>query len=221
MSRNPKNNDIQLLNNSKSTLFETASTDSELLHDSIVNIIRMTPEETKNKGGFLKIGYSFSECQFGQVLIASTSKGICYMGFSDDDKLAFQDLQRRFENAQFIQKGDKSHQNVMYVFSNDWTKMDKINLHLKGTDFQLKVWKSVLNIPLGRLTTYGSVAESILKPKAARAIGTAIGSNPIAFLIPCHRVVQTTGGAGGYMWGIKRKMEIIEWEADIRFTNSI
>ena len=205
-------NYIHLLNKTKSTLFKTASSHSGLLHESIVNIIRMTPEENKNKGEYLKIDYSFLESQFGQVLIASTHKGLCYMGFSDDEELAFQDLQRRFPNADFIQKSNELQQNALKAFSLDYSEMDKVNLHLKGTDFQFKVWEELLKMPLGRLTSYGEMAKSIQKPKAARAIGTAIGSNPIAFLIPCHRVVQATGGIGGYMWGTNRKAKIIEWE---------
>ncbi|HLW30052.1 MAG TPA: methylated-DNA--[protein]-cysteine S-methyltransferase, partial [Brumimicrobium sp.] len=97
-------------------------------------------------------------------------------------------------------------------FSQDWARIKKIKLHIKGTDFQLKVWKTLLEIPLGKLSTYGEIAQHIQKPKAARAVGTAIGSNPIAFLIPCHRVVQSSGGIGGYMWGADRKVKIINWE---------
>ena len=90
---------------------------------------------------------------------------------------------------------------------------DKIKLHLKGTDFQLKVWEALLKIPTGNVTTYGNISKSIQKPKASRAVGTAIGNNPIAFLIPCHRVIQSTGVFGGYMWGTTRKTAIIGWEA--------
>ncbi|HLW10458.1 MAG TPA: methylated-DNA--[protein]-cysteine S-methyltransferase, partial [Fermentimonas sp.] len=97
-------------------------------------------------------------------------------------------------------------------FSQDWARIKKIKLHIKGTDFQLKVWKTLLEIPLGKLSTYEEIAQHIQKPKAARAVGTAIGSNPIAFLIPCHRVIQASGGLGGYMWGEKRKTAIIERE---------
>lgn len=206
---------MKLLKSIQSKLFESASSDSGLLHNSIVNIIRMTPEETKNKGEFLSINYSFSECQFGHVLIASTPKGICYLGFSDDEELAFQDVVRRFPNADFIQQTDELQQNGLKFFSQDWSNMAKVNLHINGTDFQFKVWEALLKIPMGTLSSYGQIAERIQKPKAARAIGTAIGSNPIAFLIPCHRVVQASGGIGGYMWGTKRKTEIIEWEAGL------
>ena len=102
--------------------------------------------------------------------------------------------------------------NALFIFNNDWSKLPEIKLHLKGTDFQLKVWEALLKIPMGQLSTYGKVATAIQKPTASRAIGTAIGSNPVAFLIPCHRVIQSTGNIGGYMWGNTRKTAIIGWE---------
>jgi AraC family transcriptional regulator of adaptative response/methylated-DNA-[protein]-cysteine methyltransferase len=104
-------------------------------------------------------------------------------------------------------------QNALYIFTHDWSKLNQIKLHLKGTDFQLKVWEALLKIPAGQLSTYGNVAAIIDKPNASRAVGTAIGSNPVAFLIPCHRVIQSTGLTGGYMWGSTRKSAIIGWEA--------
>ena len=214
MSKNTENKFIQLLHKNQATLFETATSDSRI-HDAFVNILRMTPEEIKNKGELLTVNYSFSESQFGQVLIASTHKGLCYMGFSDDEELAFQDLQRRFPKARFIQQSNEFHRRALNFLSLDSREKSKIDLHLNGTDFQFMVWEELLKIPMGRLTSYGEMAISIHKPKAARAIGTAIGSNPIAFIIPCHRVIQATGGIGGYMWGAKRKVEIIEWEVGL------
>ncbi len=104
-------------------------------------------------------------------------------------------------------------QNALFIFQNDWSKRNKIKLHLKGTVFQLKVWETLLKIPMGQLSTYGSIARKIEKPSAARAVGTAIGSNPVAFLIPCHRVIQATGNFDGYMWGNTRKTAIIGWES--------
>lgn len=100
-----------------------------------------------------------------------------------------------FPNANYQQKVDKIQQEILMVFLNDWNKLSKIKLHLKGTDFQLKVWEALLTIPKGKLATYGEIAKKIKKPKASRAVGTAIGSNPIAYLIPCHRVIQSSGKA--------------------------
>lgn len=100
----------------------------------------------------------------------------------------------------------------MFIFQNDWSKLQQIKLHLKGTEFQLKVWEVLLKVPMGKLATYGTIAEQLGNPNASRAVGTAIGSNPVAFLIPYHRVIQSTGIFGGYMWGNTRKTAIIGWE---------
>ncbi len=135
------------------------------------------------------------------------------MGFSDEEGAAFNDLKRRFPNANFTNQTDTIQQNAVKIYSQDWSELDEIKLHLKGTDFQLKVWETLLKIPTGNLATYGSIAKEIERPKASRAVGTAIGNNPIAFLIPCHRVIQSTGLFGGYMWGSPRKTAIIGWEA--------
>ncbi len=207
----------KILNNSKSTLFETAYktglSGTGRLHDLFVKIEGMTPGEYKNKGENLTINYSFAESLFGQILVASTHKGICYMGFSDDKQIAFSELEKRFPKASFIQQTDEIQQNVLQIYTQDWSKINKIKLHLKGTDFQLKVWEALLKIPSGNLATYGNIAKVIQKPKASRAVGTAIGNNPIAFLIPCHRIIQSTGMFGGYMWGTTRKTAVIGWEA--------
>lgn len=204
------------IKNLQPSLFDKAEnhelSETGRIHDSIVTIEPMTSEECKNRGENLKINYSFSESQFGKVLIASTQKGICYMGFSDDDQVAFSELEHRFPKATFIEQSDSIQQNALQIYAEDWIKTDQIKLHLKATEFQLKVWKALLKIPMGSLTTYGEIASGIDKPKASRAVGTAIGSNPIAFLIPCHRVIQSSGKLGGYMWGVKIKKEIIDWE---------
>ena len=135
------------------------------------------------------------------------------MGFSEEQNDAFIDLENRFPKATFIEQTDNIQQNALLIYSQDWSKINQVKLHLKGTDFQLKVWETLLKIPMGNLATYGKIAEKIQKPKASRAVGTAIGNNPIAFLIPCHRVIQATGSLGGYMWGTTRKTAIIGWEA--------
>ncbi|SDE29797.1 AraC family transcriptional regulator, regulatory protein of adaptative response / methylated-DNA-[protein]-cysteine methyltransferase [Pricia antarctica] len=207
----------QILSNSQSTLFETAYqtglSGTGRLHDLFVKIEGMTPGEFKNKGDTLSINYSFSQSPFGTILVASTYKGICYMGFYDDAKLAFQELEKRFPKAVYIEQTDGFQQNALQIYTEDWSNINTIKLHLKGTEFQLKVWEALLKVPTGNLATYGNIAKAIQKPKAARAVGTAIGSNPIAFLIPCHRVIQSTGVFGGYMWGSTRKTAIIGWEA--------
>lgn len=206
-----------LLKEEKASLFDTAYetglSSTSRLHDLFVKIEGMSPAEYKNGGKSLNINYSFSESPFGKVIAASTEKGICYMAFETDHHKALGDLQAKFPNASFFERKDDFQNNALSIFSKDWSELNTIKLHLKGTDFQLKVWESLLTIPMGKLSTYGNLADKIGNPNASRAVGTAIGSNPVAFLIPCHRVIQSTGKIGGYMWGSERKQLIIGWES--------
>ena len=195
------------------TALETGLSGTSRLHDLFVNIEGMTPGEYKNGGENLCINYSFAESPFGNIIVASTSKGICHIAFYDDENTAFANLQCQFPAAQYQQLLDKEQQNALYIFSHDWSKLQQIKLHLKGTDFQLKVWEALLKIPMGKLATYGNIAKQLQNPNASRAVGTAIGDNPVAFLIPCHRVIQSSGALGGYHWGVNRKTAMIGWEA--------
>ncbi|MEO5681085.1 MAG: methylated-DNA--[protein]-cysteine S-methyltransferase [Chitinophagaceae bacterium] len=207
----------KLLKEERASLFETAYetglSGTSRLHDLFVNIEGMTPAEYKQGGKNLLINYSFAETPFGNIIVASTQKGICYMAFATDESAALADMQKHFPQAGYKQVVDLMQQNALYIFRHDWSKLQQIKLHLKGTDFQLKVWETLLKIPMGQLATYGAIAHKIESPQAARAVGTAIGSNPVAFLIPCHRVIQSGGEFGGYMWGNTRKTAIIGWEA--------
>ena len=206
-----------ILKEGKATLFdaafETGLSGTGRLHDMFIKIEGMTPGEFRNGGENLSINYSFAESPFGNILVASTSKGICYMAFADDGQNAFQQLQTNFPNAHYRQMVDLIQQNALYVFTHDWSKLNQVKLHLKGTPFQIKVWETLLKIPLGNLSTYGNIAHTIENLKASRAVGSAIGSNPVAFLIPCHRVIQSTGLSGQYHWGSTRKAAMIGWEA--------
>ena len=207
----------KMLKEEKATLFDAAFeaglSGTGRLHDLFINIEGMTPGEYKNGGQNLSINYSFAESPFGNILVASTLRGICYMSFADDEMQALQGLQNRFPNASYRQMVDLLQQNVLYIFTHDWGKLHQIKLHLKGTEFQLKVWEALLKIPMGRLSTYGSIARQIERPRASRAVGSAVGDNPVAFLIPCHRVIQSTGVFGQYHWGNIRKTAMIGWEA--------
>ena len=193
--------------------FETGLSGTGRLHDLFINIEGMTPGEYKNGGENLLINYSFAETLFGYILVASTSKGICYMAFADNEQEALVALKNNFPNAQFKQMVDLIQQNALYIFTKDWKNLNKIKLHLKGTAFQLKVWETLLKIPMGGLSTYGSIAEQLHSPKASRAVGSVVGDNPVAFLIPCHRVIQSSGIFGGYHWGSIRKTAMIGWES--------
>ncbi|QNF33762.1 methylated-DNA--[protein]-cysteine S-methyltransferase [Adhaeribacter swui] len=207
----------RLLTENQVTLFDaayhTGLSSTSRLHDLFVNIEGMTPAEYKNGGKTLTINYSFAATLFGNMIIASTAKGVCYMAFHENEKLSLAALQAKFQNATFRQHQDLVQQNALLFFNHDWTQLNQVKLHLKGTPFQLKVWEALLKIPLGQLATYGSIARQVELPHASRAVGTAIGSNPVAFLIPCHRVIQASGNLGGYMWGTTRKKVIIGWEA--------
>lgn len=207
----------KLLRDEQATLFdaalETGLSGTGRLHDLFVTIEGMSPAEYKNGGKNLSVNYHFAESPFGNILVASTPKGICHMAFSDDDANALSALKSKFPNAGFQQKSDSMQESALAIFRNNRDALPEIKLHLRGTDFQLKVWESLLRIPMGKLSTYGNIAANIGNSNASRAVGTAIGSNPVAFLIPCHRVIQSTGNFGGYMWGNTRKTAIIGWES--------
>jgi len=184
-----------------------------LVHNSLITITRMAPEEYKNSGENLSINYSFAESPFGALIIAATPKGISYMAFYDDSQEeALAELKKQFPQATYQQLLDAIQQNALFFFTQDWKKLNRINLHLKGTAFQFKVWEALLNILMGQLCTYGAIAGGLHQPKASRAVGSAVGDNPVAFLVPCHRVVRSTGAIGQYHWGSERKTAIIGWE---------
>ena len=193
--------------------YETGLSGSSRLHDLFISIEGMTPGEFKNGGEQLQINYSFAETPFGNIIVASTAKGICHLAFADDEKDALQQLQSQFPNARFKQVVDTIQQNALFIFTQDWKDLSKIKLHLKGTPFQIKVWEALLKIPMGDVSTYLTIANTINNPNASRAVGSAIGDNPVAFLIPCHRVIRSTGDFGQYHWGSIRKTAMIGWEA--------
>jgi len=192
---------------------ETGLSSTSRLHELFVKIEGMTPAEYRQGGAGLQINYDFAESPFGNLIVASTPKGICYMAFEDEEALGVENLRSKFPQAAISHKQDQFQLNALQIFRQDWDSLPEVKLHLRGTDFQLKVWESLLRIPLGRMTTYGAIARQIGSPQASRAVGTAIGSNPVAYLIPCHRVIQSTGVIGGYMWGPVRKMAILGWES--------
>ena len=207
----------RLLRESQATLFDTTESiglsSTSRLHDLFIRIEGMTPGEYKKGASQLKLNYSFHESHFGKLIIASTPKGICLIHFIENQEQGLQLLQSHYPNAILVPNETESHISAAEIINGNWTRPKEIKLHVQGTDFQLKVWEALLKIPYGKLSTYGSIAEEINKPSAARAVGTAIGSNPIAYLIPCHRVIQASGKSGGYMWGPTRKTALLGWEA--------
>ncbi|GAB3531213.1 methylated-DNA--[protein]-cysteine S-methyltransferase [Pontibacter brevis] len=183
------------------------------LHDLFLSIEGITPGHFKKQGEALQISYSLGSCPFGNYIVASTAKGICHLHFYSDAQQALAELQALWPKASLQHQQEALHQQVQSFFQYQLKPQQKLNLHLQGTPFQLKAWEALLRIPEGHLTSYSALAHEIGKPNASRAVGTAIGSNPIAFLIPCHRVIKNVGAIGEYRWGSERKMAIIGWEA--------
>lgn len=207
----------QILRETQATLFDTAFevglSGTSRLHDLFINIEGMTPAEYKNEGSYLTINYSFALSPFGKIIVASTPKGICHMSFAEDHEEAIKNLTSIFPKANYQNSADEIQKNAIRIFNLDWESLDKIKLHIKGSDFQIKVWQALLNIPMGQLSSYQNIANLIKSPKANRAVGNAVGQNPVAYLIPCHRIIQSTGALGDYHWGHIRKTSMIGWEA--------
>jgi AraC family transcriptional regulator of adaptative response/methylated-DNA-[protein]-cysteine methyltransferase len=170
----------------------------------LVTIERITPDEY----GRLSINYSFAGTPFGNIILAATPKGLCYLGFAEDERA----LRAIFPQAEYRQRTDAIQQKALSFFSREGSGPGAIKCHIKGTGFQLKVWETLVKIPMGQLTTYGAIAAQTGNPGASRAVGSAVGHNPVAVLIPCHRVVRSSGALGGYHWGLARKAALIEWE---------
>ena len=193
--------------------YETGLSGTGRLHDLFVRLEAMTPGEYKNGGENLTISYNFLPSPYGPLLAAATARGLCFLGFADDPEQAFAELRHRYPNATFLQEKSPVEEQLIAFFEEKTTTSGPLHLHLKGTDFQLKVWEMLLKIPEGQASTYGELARQLGSPGASRAVGTAVGDNPVAWLIPCHRVIQQSGALGGYHWGTARKQALLAREA--------
>jgi len=184
------------------------------LHDHFVQLEAVTPGEYKQKGKGLVIHYGVHESVFGLLLVAQTPRGICRATFIEDEGIesGLAELASQWPAAQFIRDDDTARKFSDHLFSSRHHKDGRFTLHINGTNFQLAVWRALLRIPAGTAVSYGSVAAQLGSPNASRAVGTAVGANPVAFLIPCHRVIQQSGALGGYRWGLVRKQAIQLWE---------
>lgn len=158
--------------------------------------------------------YSINNSPFGLILIASTKHGVCLVSMAFEKQKAVESLLKKYPHATIEECKMPEHDAFMSFFDLNDKKETKLSIHLTGTIFQMEVWKELTNIPFGQITSYSQVAENIGNPKANRAVGTAIGKNPIFFVIPCHRVIKSTGEIGNYYWGNKLKTEILNWEKD-------
>jgi AraC family transcriptional regulator of adaptative response/methylated-DNA-[protein]-cysteine methyltransferase len=183
------------------------------LHDLFVSVEAMTPGEYKALGKGLRIEYGIRVTPFGEAMAATTDRGLCgfwFLGRGGEREVLSQ-MKKNWPGAQFVPGGDRKE--VKRIFQSDLSRKTKpIKVLLKGTPFQLKVWEALLRIPAGYLLAYKDVAERVGDSKASRAVGTAVGQNPIAYLIPCHRVIRETGALGDYRWGSTRKKALLAWE---------
>ena len=188
---------------------------SSRLHDHFVQLEAVTPGEYKSGGQGISIQYATAPSPFGEIFIAATPRGICKLSFigQDDINTDIADLKRRWPNAELHQNPLDTLEIIDSIFSTTDAITRPLSLHVSGTNFQINVWRALMQIPAGTLNSYSQIAEAVGRPKAARAVGSAIGSNPIAFFIPCHRVLQQSGQIGGYHWGVTRKHAMHAWES--------
>jgi AraC family transcriptional regulator, regulatory protein of adaptative response / methylated-DNA-[protein]-cysteine methyltransferase len=188
------------------------------LHDLFLDHEGMTPGDYKRRGAGLTITYGYHPSRFGVALIMTTARGMCGLAFTDDDTgrdIAFADMERRWPRADYVEDATVTAPLAARIFA-DGARPEPatppINVVLIGTDFQVRVWRALTTIPAGATVTYGAIASQIGQPTASRAVGAAIGANPISFVVPCHRAIGSTGALTGYHWGITRKRAIIGWE---------
>lgn len=184
------------------------------LHDLFVTHEAVTPGEYKARGAGLTIRYGFQATPFGEALLAETERGICGLSFitGNGRAAAIADLAHAWPQATLVEDEAGTATAVNQIFS-PADRQAPLPVYLKGTNFQIQVWMALLRVPPGALVTYGALARATGQEKAVRAVGTAVGHNPIAYLIPCHRVIQKSGNLGGYHWGLTRKKALIGWEA--------
>lgn len=194
--------------------YETGLSSESRLHDLFVSIEAVTPGEFRRQGEGLKILYGFHPSPFGACLVAVTERGICHLAFAGrgDRKKIVSDLRKQWRNAEVREDQEATRPYMERILGAALSK-SLLPLHLRGTNFQIKVWQALLKIPRGRVVSYENVAHQIGRPDAVRAVANAVAQNPVAFLIPCHRVIRKSGALGGYHWGSARKRAILAWEA--------
>jgi AraC family transcriptional regulator of adaptative response/methylated-DNA-[protein]-cysteine methyltransferase len=186
------------------------------LHDLFVTHESMSPGEWKTGGEGLTVYYGFHPSPFGSALIMATDRGLCGLAFADGggERAALDDMKSRWPNARYAEDSARTVPYAQRIFdSGKWKADTPLRVVLIGTDFEVRVWETLLRIPMGRATTYSDIAQKLERPKAARAVGAAVGKNPISFVVPCHRVVGKSGALTGYHWGLTRKRAMLGWEA--------
>jgi AraC family transcriptional regulator of adaptative response/methylated-DNA-[protein]-cysteine methyltransferase len=201
------------------TSLEAGLSSPSRLHDLFVTFEAITPGEFKDKGAGLIITYGFHDTTFGRCLLATTPRGICSLIFVENgqEEHALAELKQEWPNSQFTENPSQTQGLVNQIFTpNEAPDGPPLNLVLKGTNFQVKVWEALLRIPPGAMVSYQDIAAFIGQPSASRAVAQAIGQNPIAYIIPCHRVIRKMGIINDYRWGAPRKKAILGWEASLR-----
>ncbi|AFL54494.1 AraC family transcriptional regulator of adaptative response/methylated-DNA-[protein]-cysteine methyltransferase [Sinorhizobium fredii] len=186
------------------------------LHDLFVTHEAMSPGEWKARGTGLTIRYGFHPSPFGTALVMVTDRGLAGLAFADagEERASFEDMSRRWPNATYREDSAATARYAARIFNPErWCADEPLNIVLIGSDFQIRVWQALLNIPLGKATTYSKIAGEIGQPTASRAVGAAVGRNPISFVVPCHRALGKGGELTGYHWGLTRKRAILGWEA--------
>jgi AraC family transcriptional regulator of adaptative response/methylated-DNA-[protein]-cysteine methyltransferase len=186
------------------------------VYDLFTTLEAVTPHEYKLHGSGIRIEYGFHTTPFGDCLIGVTDRGICWLSFlslDEDGRIELERMKEHWHNSVFHQNQSLTSGFIQSIFYKTGSKTNtKLHVFVKGTNFQVKVWDALLRIPMGDVTTYQSIAETIAQPKAMQAVGSAVGSNHIAYLIPCHRVIRKDGILGEYRWDALRKKSIIGWE---------
>jgi AraC family transcriptional regulator of adaptative response/methylated-DNA-[protein]-cysteine methyltransferase len=209
----------QLLRDSASVLdatYEVGLSGPGRLHDLFVTHEAMSPGEWKSGGEGLTVFFGFHPSPFGSALVMATERGLAGLAFADpgEERAALADMKARWPRAAYVEDSARTAAIARRIFdSSQWQQDKPLRVVLIGTDWEVRVWETLLQIPMGRLTTYSDIASRIHKPAAARAVGAAVGKNPVSFVVPCHRVVGKSGDLTGYHWGITRKRAMLGWEA--------
>jgi len=186
------------------------------LHDLFVTHEAMSPGEWKARGAGLTIRYGYHPSPFGLALVMTTDRGLAGLAFADPggEVACFDDMAQRWPNAHYVEDVEATASYAARVFDPErWSAEEPLRVVLIGSDFQIRVWESLLEIPLGRAVTYSDIARKIGQPTASRAVGAAVGRNPISFVVPCHRALGKSGALTGYHWGLTRKRAMLGWEA--------
>ena len=199
------------------TALEVGLSGGSRLHDLFVSHEAMTPGDYKRRGEGLEMVYGFHACPFGEALLIATERGVAGLAFVDEDKGqsrqdALVDMMQRWPKARYMEAPAKTAPHARQIFASERSRDQPVRLVMIGTDFDVRVWQTLLKIPMGRAVSYTDIARHIGAPSASRAVGSAVGRNPISFVVPCHRVLRGDGSLGGYHWGLTRKRALIGWE---------